>query len=138
MKRLCSEFGSEGRVNVTTHRGFVDGPWIMASPGAWISACPGIVMKRAGIMPPSKLLCYISVNSLCSVGAFLSEAVFPSIPLLGSQEPCRGREDGAPFSGTVSGSDFKAPEFCTAEESKMLFRFLSVVNKTNQNTKKNI
>lgn len=80
----------EAEVNVTTCRAFVALPGIGASPGAWISACPGIDMKRAGTMLPSKLLCYISVNSVCSVGAFLSEAAFPSIPLLGSQEPCRG------------------------------------------------
>lgn len=80
----------KAEVNVTTHRGFVDGPWIVASPGSRISASPGIGIKRTGTMLPSKLLCYVSVNSVCSVDAFLSEAVFPSIPLLGSQEPCRG------------------------------------------------
>lgn len=80
----------ETEVNVTTCRAFVALPWIVASSGAWVSARPGIDMKRAGTMLPSKLRCYISVSSVCSVGAFLSEAVFPSIPLLGSQEPCGG------------------------------------------------
>lgn len=68
----------EAEVNVTTCMDFVALPGIVASPGVWISACPGIGMKRA------EFLCYISGDSVCSVGAF------PSVPLPGSRDPCRG------------------------------------------------
>ena len=64
----------EAEVNVTTCMDFVALPGIVASPGVWISACPGIGMKRA------EFLCYISGDSVCSVGAFLTEAAFPSVP----------------------------------------------------------
>lgn len=37
----------EAEVNVTTCMDFVALPGIVASPGVWISACPGIGMKRA-------------------------------------------------------------------------------------------
>lgn len=78
----------EGEVNVTTRMGFVALPGTVASPGVWISACPGIGMKRAGTILSSECLCYVSGDSGCSVGA--CEVAFPSIPLLGSLEPCTG------------------------------------------------
>lgn len=101
---------------------------------------PGIVMMRTGTLPPSKLPCYFSDNSVCSVGAL--RQCFQELHYQAPRSPLQREISGCVvlwaslwvwFQGSRAGG------FCTVDKAKMLFTFLNGYKQTkNQNTKKNM
>lgn len=73
MKGCAVSLVLEAEAKVNACRGFVALPGVGASRGVWTSACPGTGVMRTGALPSSKLLCYFSGGSVCSVGV-LTEA----------------------------------------------------------------
>lgn len=73
-------------------------------------------------------------------GTLLTEVAFPRAPLLGFQEPCAEGDKlvpGALRQPLSLVSRLQSRGFVQPREQKCFLQFYSVVNKTNQNTKKN-
>lgn len=96
---------------------------------------PRIVMMRTGTLPPSKLPCYFSGNSVCSVGA--PRERFHELHYWAPRSPLQRAISGCLV--LWASLWLQSRGFCTVEKAKMLFTFLNGYKQTkNQNTKKNM
>lgn len=86
-----SGFGLEVEAKVTMCMGFVllSGLWL--PPECGLQLALALVQGEQELPHPQSPLLVFGQCSVFSVGAPLTEAAFPSAPLLGAQEPYRGR-----------------------------------------------